>query len=173
MSTIKLKNILLLLLVSVTAWSNDSINRPAAPQLEYVMQLKVRLGKTYTIENTQYGKRTVVPITGGTFEGPLLRGTILNGGADYQLSRSAGRNELEAIYSIQTHDGVYIHVRNRGIVVNGKNASGTPTTYFKAAPIFEAPSDSKYSWLNDALFICEPEFSPHFKGVILNIWKIK
>ena len=33
--------------------------------------------------------------------------------------------------------------------------------------------DSKYSWLNDALFICEPEFSPHFKGVILNIWKIK
>jgi hypothetical protein len=173
MSTIKFKTILLLLLVSVTAWSDDSIPHPAAPQLEYVMQLKVRLGETYTIENTQHGKRTIVPITGGTFEGPLLRGTILNGGADYQLSRSAGRNELEAIYSIQTHDGVYIHVRNRGIVVNGKDSSGTPTTYFKAAPIFEAPSDSKYSWLNDALFICEPEFSPNFKGVILNIWKIK
>ena len=164
---------LLFILTLLIASSIARAQEIAAPQLEYVMQLKVRLGETYTVGNTQHGKRTVVPITGGTFEGPRLHGTILNGGADYQLSPSAGRNELEAIYSIQTHDGVYIHVRNRGIVVNGKDTSGKPTTYFKAAPVFEAPTDSKYSWLNDALFICEPAFSPHFKGVILNIWKIK
>lgn len=164
---------LLFILTLLIASSIARAQEIPAPQLEYVMQLKVRLGETYTVGNTQHGKRTVVPITGGTFEGPRLHGTILNGGADYQLSPSAGRNELEAIYSIQTHDGVYIHVRNRGIVVNGKDSSGKPTTYFKAAPVFEAPSDSKYSWLNDALFICEPTFSPHFKGVILNIWKIK
>ena len=32
------------------------------------------------------------------------------------------RTELEAIYSIRTDDGVNIHVRNRGLVCDGKNA---------------------------------------------------
>ena len=57
-------------------------------------------------------------ITGGTFEGPGLKGTIVNGGADYQLN-AEGRTELEAIYCIKTDDGIYIHVRNRGIIANG------------------------------------------------------
>ena len=30
------------------------------------------------------------------------------------------------IYSIRTDDGVNIHVRNRGLVCDGKNADGTP-----------------------------------------------
>ena len=35
------------------------------------------------------------------------------------------RTELEAIYSIRTDDGINIHVRNRGLVCDGKNADGT------------------------------------------------
>jgi len=136
------------------------------------LQLKVTLGETYTIDNTQHGKRIVIPITGGTFEGPLLKGTIINGGADYQLSNGS-RTELEAIYSIKTDDGIYIHVRNRGIIANGKDADGKPSFYFKAAPQFEAPADSKYGWLNNALFICAPEWNQEFKGIVLNVWKVK
>ena len=103
-----------------------------------------------------------------------MHGTILNGGADYQLANVDGsRTELEAIYSIQTHDGTYIHVRNRGIIHNGKDAQGQPTFYFKAAPQFEAPKDSPYDWLNNALFVCQPDWSQDFKGIILNVWKVK
>ncbi len=144
------------------------------PQLEFAMQLRVTLGQTYTLGETPHGRRIVIPITGGTFEGPLLHGTILNGGADYQLANVDGsRTELEAIYSIQTHDGTYIHVRNRGIIHNGKDAQGQPTFYFKAAPQFEAPKDSPYDWLNNALFVCQPDWSQDFKGIILNVWKVK
>ena len=143
------------------------------PQLEFALQLKVTLGETFGINNTPNGRRTVIPITGGTFEGPDIRGTIINGGADYQLNGPDGRTQLEAIYCIRTDDGVYIHVRNRGIIANGKDADGKPTFYFRAAPQFEAPADSKYGWLNNALFVCTPEWSEAFKGIILNVWKVK
>ena len=143
------------------------------PQLEFALQLKVTLGQAFSIENTQHGRRTVIPITGGTFEGPGIKGTIINGGADYQLANAQGRIELEAIYCIKTDDGVYIHVRNRGIIAGGQDADGKPTFYFRAAPQFEAPADSKYGWLNNALFVCAPEFSQQFQGIVLNVWKIK
>ena len=144
------------------------------PQLEFALQLKVTLGEAYTCGETQHGQRTIIPITGGTFEGPNIKGTIINGGADYQLNNKAtGRTELEAIYCIKTDDGVNIHVRNRGIINSGKDEQGNPTFYFKAAPQFEAPADSKYAWLNNAIFVCHPDFAAGFKGIVLNVWKVK
>ena len=144
------------------------------PQLEFALQLKVTLGEASTCGETQHGQRTIIPITGGTFEGPNIKGTIINGGADYQLNNKAtGRTELEAIYCIKTDDGVNIHVRNRGIINSGKDEQGNPTFYFKAAPQFEAPVDSKYTWLNNALFVCLPDFATGFKGIVLNVWKVK
>ena len=144
------------------------------PQLEFALQLKVTLDQAYSAGNTQHGRRTIIPITGGTFEGPLLRGTIINGGADYQLANTDGsRTELEAIYCIKTDDDVYIHVRNRGIIYTGKDEQGNPSFYFKAAPQFEAPTDSRYAWLNNSLFVCAPEWNQDFKGIVLNVWRVK
>ena len=137
-----------------------------SPQLEFVLQLRVHISEPYTIGEIAHGRRIVIPITGGSFEGPSLKGTILSGGADYQLANADGtRTELEAIYSIRTDD--------RGLVCDGKNADGTPYYYFKAAPQFEAPKDSRYAWLNDALFVCQPEWTTEFKGIVLNVWKVK
>ena len=160
-------------MVFVLQVSAQSYPPKDAPQLEFALQLKVTLGQAFSIENTQHGRRTVIPITGGTFEGPGIKGTIINGGADYQLANAQGRTELEAIYCIKTDDGVYIHVRNRGIIASGQDADGKPSFYFRAAPQFEAPADSKYGWLNNFLFVCAPEFSQQFQGIVLNVWKVK
>ena len=144
------------------------------PQFEFALQLKVTLGEAYTCGETQHGQRTIIPITGGTFEGPAIKGTIINGGADYQIANKAlGRTELEAIYCIKTDDDVIIHVRNRGIIYPGKDENGNPSFYFKAAPQFEAPADSKYAWLNNSLFLCAPDFAAGFKGIVLNVWRVK
>ena len=154
--------------------ANAQVTEPQnTPQLEFALQLKVTLGEAYSCGETQHGRRTIIPITGGTFEGPNIKGTVLNGGADYQLANAENRTELEAIYCIKTDDGVNIHVRNRGIIANGKDEQGNPTFYFKAAPQFEAPADSKYAWLNNAIFVCQPDFSGGFKGIVLNVWKVK
>ena len=162
-----------LLLGCMLSVSAQSYPPKDTPQLEFALQLKVTLGQAFSIENTQHGRRTVIPITGGTFEGPGIKGTIINGGADYQLANAQGRTELEAIYCIKTDDDIYIHVRNRGIIAGGQDADGKPTFYFKAAPQFEAPADSKYGWLNNALFVCVPDFSQQFQGIVLNVWKVK
>ena len=144
---------------------------PAGPETSFVMQLRVTLGQTYSDGEGPEGRRTVIPITGGTFEGPLLRGTIIPGGGDHQVTDDQ-RTTLEAIYSIQTDDGVVIHVCNRGIISDRPDEHGRPSFYFKAAPQFEAPKDSRYAWLNRALFICAP--APSQPGEItLNVWKVK
>ncbi len=165
-----MRTLFITLLLALCALGSNAQGK--APELEFALQLKVTLGEAYGIDNTQHGRRTIIPITGGTFEGPKLKGTIINGGADYQLNTEE-RTELEAIYCIRTDDGINIHVRNRGIIYNGKDAEGNPTFYFRAAPTFEAPADSKYAWLNNALFVCTPEWSQDFKGIILNVWKVK
>ncbi len=144
------------------------------PTLDFVMQLKVTLGDTYSVGDTPHGRRTVIPITGGTFEGPHIKGTILNGGADYQLADpKTHRTELEAIYSIRTDDGVNIHIRNKGIISNGSDEHGQPVFYFRAAPQFEAPSDSKYAWLNNAIYVCAPSWGGQEGTITLNVWKVK
>jgi hypothetical protein len=164
-------SMLLALMVGVAAYGQGAANEQVLAT-EFVMQLKVSLGAAYSVGETPKGRRTVIPITGGTFEGPLLKGTIINGGADWQLAKG-NRTELEAIYSIKTDDGVYIHIRNRGIIYSGQDANGQQSFYFKAAPTFEAPEDSKYAWLNNALFICSPEWGGEGGGITLNVWKIK
>jgi hypothetical protein len=171
-----MKHFLMTVLVSAFALTASAqVETPKeTPQLEFAMQLKVTLGEAYSCGETQHGRRTIIPITGGTFEGPHIKGTIINGGADYQIANTAiNRTELEAIYCIKTDDGIIIHVRNRGIISNGKDAEGNSTFYFKAAPQFEAPADSKYAWLNNALFVCSPDFTQQFKGIVLNVWRVK
>ena len=140
---------------------------PKAPELEYVVRLNVTLGQAFTVGDTGKGTRTVIPITGGTFEGPNIKGEVLPGGADYQM-QCDGRTEIEAIYCIRTDDGVSIHVRNCGIIKMG----GQGGMYFRCAPRFEAPKDSKYSWMNECLFLCQPGFGAG-GGITLDVWKVR
>ena len=159
----KITMTLVMLMVTIFTIQAQTYPPKDTPQLEFALQLRVHIDQAFSVGETPHGKRLVIPITGGTFEGPLIKGTILNGGADYQLASADGsRTELEAIYCIRTDDGVNIHVRNRGIIYNGKDANGQPSFYFKAAPQFEAPADSRYAWLNNALFVCQPEWTKAF-----------
>lgn len=157
---------------------------PVAPNLEFVMELKVTTDPAQNIGPTSHGVRRFIPITGGTFEGPNLKGNVLNGGADYQFftenTKGDSRTEIEAIYTIKTDDNVLIHIRNEGLVVRIKeenvpqktdNQADYTKLYFRAAPKFEAPANSKYDWMNNALFVCKG--IPTGKGyVIIQVWKV-
>jgi hypothetical protein len=111
--------------------------------------------------------RKIIPITGGTFEGPKLKGVVLNGGADYQFANTGNtRTEIEAIYTIKTEDSVLIHIRNVGLV----NKDATAIKYFTTALKFEAPSDSKYDWMNNAIFISKGV--PAKGYVSIQVWMV-
>ena len=144
---------------------------PEGPGLEFVCELRVKCDPGYAVGKTARGIRNVIPIVGGTFSGPKMKGEIIGGGADYQLiDAEHGRTEIEAIYSIKTDDGVNIHIRNCGLITMGRDASGNPNFYFRTTPKFEAPQDSEYNWLNDAVFVCMP--GPATDCICLRVWKV-
>ena len=152
--------------------ANAQNNAPKPPELEYVMELKVTCDAAFSCGQTSRGERVVIPITGGTFEGPKLKGTILNGGADYQyVDHKNARNEIEAIYCIRTDDGVNIHIRNAGLIVTSKDEKGNPQFYFRTSPKFDAPNDSKYAFLNNAIYVCTVGFGQGY--ISLLVWMVK
>lgn len=160
-----MKKLLIVILCLVSQWA--MAQTPVAPELEFAFEIKCKCDAGYSVGKTSRGERFIIPIIGGTFEGPNIKGIVLPGGADYQLQdREKGRTELEAIYSIQTDDGVNIHVRNCGVLV-----ASDGQFYFRTSPKFEAPNDSKYDWLNNAIFVCTPGFGDGY--ISLTMWKVK
>ena len=149
------------------------------PQLEYVCELNIQLDPAMVVGETAHGIRRIVPIVGGTVIGPQLKGEIIKGGADWQVLRKDGNTELEAHYQFKTEDGVLIYIRNVGVrlaspEIADKLARGEQVDpsqyYFRALPKFEAPVQSKYAWLNDAIFVCTAERSPN--SVRARVWKL-
>jgi Protein of unknown function (DUF3237) len=154
-------------------------NTPEAPKLEFVCELKVQLKSAIVVGETPHGMRRIIPITGGSFEGPKMKGEILDGGADWQIVRKDGVSELEAHYQIKTDDGVIIYIKNMGLRVAtpeiaAKIAKGEIVSpndyYFRAVPKFDSPIGSKYEWLNNAIFICKGIRNPN--GVVILVWKV-
>ena len=148
--------------VALLAVAFSSSAQTPEPELEFALELKVKLGQAYGVGETANGNRFIIPITGGTFEGPKIKGEVLPGGADYQM-QGKNHTDIEAIYCIRTDDGVNIHIRNKGIIAGN---------YFYCSPKFEAPLNSKYAWLNDAIFICKPSGFMD-GGIMLKVWKVR
>lgn len=129
----------------VVAQEQASAVDEAMPVLEFAFEEYVTLGEAIAVGQTPRGNRRIIPITGGTFEGPGLKGTIIPGSWDWQLERPDGCTEIIADYFIRTDDGVMINVRNTGALCRG---AGPVRTH----PVFEAPT-GPYDWLNRAAFV--------------------
>jgi hypothetical protein len=142
------------------------------PELELVCEVHATLDPVIDLGVTPEGQRRVVPITGGRFEGPALRGTVLPGGADWQLVRADAVTVPDALYLLRTDDGVVIQVHNKGLrhglpeVIKRLSAGAAVDPgeyYFRAVPTFAAPL-GKYQWLNNFIFISTgARYSDHIK----------
>ena len=137
----------------------------AAPRLEFAFEEIVTLGPAVAVGATSMGKRNLIPITGGTFEGPGLSGIIVPGGWDWQLTRADGCTEVRADYMIRTDDGVTINVLNVGALCPPQDGKPVPV---RTQPRFEAPL-GKYDWLNKAAFIGTLELAPASDGPAVKI----
>ena len=92
----------------------------------------------------------MIPITGGTFEGPGIKGTIVPGGWDWQLVRADGCVQIHADYMLKTDDGVIINVVNDGALCMPE--AGQPPKPARTSPRFEVPL-GKYTWLGQTAFV--------------------
>jgi hypothetical protein len=151
---------------------------PSAPRLEFAFEARAEVGEPIALGLTPRGDRRMVPIVGGSFEGPSLCGRILPGGADWQVLRPDGVTELHAVYILETDSGARIQVTNRGLRhgppdVMERLRAGQPVDasqyYFRATPEFETAAP-ELSWMNRAVFIVTGERHP--ASVVLWFWKL-
>ncbi|KQS02351.1 hypothetical protein ASG11_16475 [Sphingomonas sp. Leaf357] len=143
----------------------------ATPKVEFAFAARVLLEPTREIGRTPYGIRRRIPIIGGTFEGPRIRGRVLPGGADWQLQRADDYTLIEADYMIQAEDGTQIHVRNRGLT--NTRVAGAKARYLRTVPEFEAPT-GPHDWLNQSIFVGSLQGVPAGgpPSVIVNVFRL-
>ena len=113
-----------------------------------LMTLRLNTAPIQDIGAAPHGRRVTFPITGGSFEGERLRGSVLPGGDDWTVKRPDGVVELDLRVTLQTDDGARIHMTFEGI--RDDEAPGRP--YFRTVPRFET-AEPKYSFLNRLLAI--------------------
>jgi hypothetical protein len=125
-------------------------------QLRPLLTAEIALAAPQELGETPAGRRRIIPITGGRFEGERLSGRVIPGGADWQIVRPDGVADLDARYTLETADGALIYVRNHGYRhgpadVVQKLAAGEdvdPARYYmRTTPLFET-GDARYAWLN-------------------------
>ena len=121
-------------------------------QTDHMWDAKVTIADGIRLGKSKHGWRSIVPITGGSFEGPRLRGTVLPGGEDWQLVRPDSDQELYARYLLKTHDGYLIQVINR-VLIHYPPAGEKAAPYIRSVIDLEAATDSPYDYLNHAVFL--------------------
>jgi hypothetical protein len=110
-------------------------------------------GQTQGFGTTPEGTRRIIPITGGSFRGPLMAGVVVPGGANWNLSRSDGASLVDASYYLQTDDGVMLRITNRGVgAPANRQPDGDEAFFMFTTPSFEAPA-GKYAWLTQSVFV--------------------
>ncbi|WP_336981211.1 DUF3237 domain-containing protein [Altererythrobacter fulvus] len=130
-------------------------------QLEHAFDLVVELSRPHEMGVCPAGVRRIIPIVGGTANGPLLQGRVLNVGADWQTVLAGGIADLDARYAIETDDGAVIEVVSQGIrhappEVAARIAAGEavpPSEYYMRTAIRLESGHPDYDWVNRALFL--------------------
>ena len=140
---------------------------------EFMWDAKVKIAGMINVGESKRGVRRVIPITGGTFSGPKIKGEVLPGGEDWQLVRPDGDTELYARYLLKTDDGHVIQVINNALI---HTDAKTKAFYCKSVLDLEAPQNSPYDDLNHAVFIgtlnmpaLKPGEEPY---VIIGVYKL-
>jgi hypothetical protein len=154
------------------------MNTLPSPTLTFVTELRIKVAKPVDVGDVPAGRRRVIEILGGDFDGPLLKGTIIPGGADWQIIRRDDVAQLEAKYMLKTEDGVLVYISNTGLRhgppdVMRKLSAGEPVPpesyYFWTTPVFET-SAPQYEWLQKHIFIAQGIRHPD--RVVVRVWRV-
>src|SRR5690606_31398814 len=93
----------------------SSSSAPQPPKLTLAFEMHVQVAQPVDLGEVTHGRRRIVEILGGTFEGPEIKGRVVPGGADWQMIQPDGFSELDTRYSLETDQGEIIYVQNFGI----------------------------------------------------------
>ena len=118
---------------------------PEALKSEFLMDMILETGGP---GGGAVGARQIVPVIGGTFEGPKLRGKVLPPGADWLVRVNDTVRVLDVRTLFLTDDDQRIYVTYRGVLYT---PPGQPR-YQTVGMMFETGSE-KYAWLQQIMAV--------------------
>jgi len=132
------------------------------PRLTRVYRLEAALGQPLDLGERPQGHRRIVPLTGGTFTGPELHGTLLGGAsADWQTVLPDGTALGDIRYALQTDAGDLLYVQSRAVrhgsaevlarLARGEDVDASEYTFRTSTQIETAAP--ALDWLNKGVFI--------------------
>ncbi len=142
-------------------WMSRSAPLPE-PRLTQIYRLEAMLGPPLDLGDIPQGHRRIVRLTGGTFTGPELRGTLLPGAsADWQTVLPDGTALGDIRYTLQTDAGELLYVQSRSVrhgsaevlarLGRGDDVDASEYT-FRTSTQIEAAAPH-LDWLNKGVFI--------------------
>ena len=131
------------------------------PILDFVANVRVDLDAPIEVGDVPIGRRRIIPIIGGSIEGPELQAEILTGGADWQIVDAEGTAVIDTRYTARTPDGALIDLATQGFrhgttAVLDRLAAGEPVGrdeyYFRLTVRLETGSP-ELAWINRTVFV--------------------
>jgi hypothetical protein len=144
-----------------------------------VYRLEATLGQPLDLGEIALGRRRIVPLTGGTFAGPEINGTLVPGAsADWQVVLADGTALGDVRYTLQTDGGDLLYVQSRGVrhgspevlarLGRGEEVDASEYTFRTSTQIETAAP--ALDWLNKGIFISVAGRSPG--GVIYETYLV-
>jgi hypothetical protein len=153
------------LIVPYESWScglPDGIPRPEGGTLLFEAELK--LDRVADIGRTQYGRRQVAVVQGGTLTGQRLTASVMTGALDLELTLTNGVIEVEQIFVLRTSDGRYVYLRAAGTGPDAKDV--------RLVMDFEAPTASDSAWLNTGTYIGRRVLNAAARTMTLRVYDV-
>jgi hypothetical protein len=149
------------------------------PRLTKIFRVEANLGEVLDVGNVAQGRRRIVPLTGGSFVGPELNGTLLPGAsADWQIALADGTTLGDIRYTLLTDQGDLLYVRSQGVrhgsaevlsrLGRGEEVEASEYVFRTSTQIETAASD--LDWLNLGVFISAGGRQPG--GVIYEVYLV-
>jgi hypothetical protein len=138
--------------------SSDMKFAPPSPSLDFLARFEVDLtAPPWDLGDTSaLGRRRIIPIKGGRFDGPQLKGEILDNGADWQIVTADNIAVIDTRYLLRLSDGSLAYLQTKGFrhgppdvmaeLARGEEVDPT-RYYFRVAMQFETASKI-LGWLN-------------------------
>ena len=132
------------------------------PRLVTVYRLEATVGQPLDLGDVAQGHRRIVPLTGGSFQGPEISGKLLPGAsADWQIVLPDGTAIGDIRYTLRTDSGDLLYVQSRGIrhgssevlarLARGEDVDASEYTFRASTQIETAAPD--LDWLNRGVFV--------------------
>ncbi len=135
---------------------------PLSTEFLFRMVLIAGTPQMETGADARGGALRVVPVTGGTFEGPNIKGTLVPGTtADWLRSEPDGTSHMDVRLVMKTDKGQFFYMSYSGIrhgpadviAKLGRGEQVDPSSYyFRIAVRFET-ADPELAWLNKVLAV--------------------